>query len=208
MPPRRSSIQRFEDLAVWQAGRELVNGVYRAARSQDLRKDRGLTSQMTRAAVSITSNIAEGHVRGSRVQYVEFCFIAKGSAGELRSQVINAHDAGLLDDTAYSWLHDKCLDVSRLLAGYIKHLTESSTKIRGMKFTRAADRERTSWEDFLAEHGIEQQPDGRHVVKASPATAVKPGPADAVDPGSADAANPRAGRGGKSGAVARRSLDG
>jgi four helix bundle protein len=113
MPPRRSSIQRFEDLAVWQAGRELVNGVYRAARSQDLRKDRGLTSQMTRAAVSITSNIAEGHERGSRVQYVEFCFIAKGSAGELRSQVINAHDAGLLDDTAYSWLHDKCLDVSR-----------------------------------------------------------------------------------------------
>ena len=77
----RSAVQRFEDLRVWQAGRELVKGVYRATRTQALKSDPGLIDQMTRAAVSITSNIAEGYERGSRVQIIEFCFYAKGSAG-------------------------------------------------------------------------------------------------------------------------------
>lgn len=163
MARTRSAIQRFEDLKVWQAARELVKGVYRALQSQELRKDRGLVDQMTRAAVSITSNIAEGHERGSRVQYIEFCFYSKGSAGELRSQVINAHDVGLLDATAYGWLHEKCEDVSRLLAGYIKHLIETARLIPGMRFTRELDRESISWEAFLAEHGMRQLENGRCV---------------------------------------------
>lgn len=95
---------------------------------------------MTRAAVSITSNIAEGHERGSRAQYVEFCFYAKGSAGELRSQVINAHDVALLDDKAFRWLHDKAEEVSRQIAGYIKHLVETVNAIPGMRRTGEADR--------------------------------------------------------------------
>jgi four helix bundle protein len=163
MARTRSSIQQFEDLKVWQVARELVKGVYRAAKTQELRKDRGLIDQMTRAAVSVTSNIAEGHERGSRVQYIEFCFYAKGSAGELRSQVINAHDIGLLDETAYEWLHSRCLELSRMLAGYIKHLMETASSIAGMRFTREADRNRVSWEEFLAEHGIRRLEDGRCV---------------------------------------------
>ncbi|MCB9850909.1 MAG: four helix bundle protein [Phycisphaerales bacterium] len=163
MARARSSVQRFEDLKVWQAGRELVKGVYRAAKTQELRKDRGLVDQITRAAVSVTSNIAEGHERGSRAQYIESCFIAKGSAGEVRSQLINAHDVGLLDEQAYNWLHDKCTEVSRMLAGYIKHLVETSNTMPGMKFTRAADRSRMSWDEFLAEHGIKQLPNGQCV---------------------------------------------
>ncbi len=159
----RSRIQRFEDLRVWQAGRELAKGVYRAARSQPLRKDRGLVDQMTRAAVSVTSNIAEGHERGSRLQNVEFCFYAKGSAGELRSQVINAHDVELIDDTAFEWLHAKCEEVSSLLAGYIKHLMETADKMPGMKFTREIHRKWGSIEEWLADHGIRRLADGRCV---------------------------------------------
>ena len=136
----RSSIQRFEDLKVWQVSRELVKGVYRATRTQALKSDAGMIDQMTRAAVSITSNLAEGHERGSRVQNIEFCFYAKGSAGELRSQVINARDAELLDEVAFGWLHAKCEEVSKLLAGYIKHLIETANKIPGMRFTRETDR--------------------------------------------------------------------
>lgn len=163
--PRRSraSIQRFEDLRVWQVGREVVKGVYRATRTQPLKTDPGMIDQMTRAAVSITSNIAEGYERGSRVQNIEFCFYAKGSAGELRSQVINAHDVALLDDTAFDWLHAKCEEVSRLLAGYIKHLIETANKMPGMRFTRQVDRAWASWEDFLADHGIRRLEDGRCV---------------------------------------------
>ncbi len=164
MARKRSPIQRFEDLQVWQASRELVKWVYHAARTQPLKRDPSLVDQMQRAAVSVSSNLAEGHERGSRVQYVEYCFIAKGSAGELRSQVINAHDVGLLDDNAYAYLYERCLDVSRLLGGYIKHLLESCAKVPGSKFTRAADRDRPAWEEFLADHGIRQLPDGQCVL--------------------------------------------
>ncbi len=163
MARSRSSIQRFEDLKVWQVGCELVKGVCRAARTQELKRDRGLVDQMTRAAVSITSNLAEGHERGSRIQYIEFCFYAKGSAGELRSQVINAHDAGLLDDAAFQWLHGKCMDVSRLLAGYIKHLIETAQTLPGMRFTRDADRDTLTWEEFLTQIGMKRLSDGRCV---------------------------------------------
>lgn len=135
-------VRRFEDLKVWQAARELVKGVYRATRSQKLRSDRGLVSQMTRAAVSVTSNIAEGYERGSRVQNIEFCFYAKGSLGELRSQIINAHDVEFLDEVAFEWLHARCEEVSAMLAGYIKHLSASAPRIRGMKYTSENDRTR------------------------------------------------------------------
>ncbi|MCB9865298.1 MAG: four helix bundle protein [Phycisphaerales bacterium] len=167
MAAKRSNIQRFEDLKVWQAGQELVNGVYRAARTQALRRDFGLVGQMTRAAVSITSNVAEGHEHGSRVQYIEYCFRAKASAGELRSQVINAHDVELIDEKAYAWLYEKCQEVSKMLAGYIKHLVETANAIPGMKYTRAADRNRASWEEFLAEHGIGRLADGSYACGSS-----------------------------------------
>lgn len=113
---------RFEDLQVWQVARDLAKGVYQASRSQRLRCDRSLVDQMTRAAISVISNIAEGHERGSRAQNIEFCFYAKGSVGELRSQVIIARDVGLLDETAYRWLYAKCQEVSAQLGGYVKHM--------------------------------------------------------------------------------------
>ena len=159
----KSEIRRFEDLRVWRDARELVRGVYRATRTRRLRDDWGLVNQMRRAAVSITSNIAEGHERGSRVQYIEFCFYAKGSTGELRSQVINAHDVELIDDDVYDWLHDKCEAVSRQLASYIKHLIETAKTYPGMKFTREADRNKITFDEFLAEYGTERLQDGRHI---------------------------------------------
>jgi four helix bundle protein len=115
---------------------------------------------MTRAAVSITSNIADGHERGSGVQYVEYRFYAKGSAGELRSQIVNAHDVGLLDDEAFRWLHDKVEDVSCQLAGYVKHLVETAGTIRGMKHTREADRRHRTWDEIAAGFGLRRLADG------------------------------------------------
>ncbi len=164
-PKKRSAIQRFEDLDVWQEAKTLVKGVYRACRTQRLTEDRDLVRQMRRAAVSITSNIAEGHERGSRVEYVQFCFIAKGSAGELRSQIINASDVGSIDQEAYRWLHGQCEKVSSMLANYIKHLIETTGKIPGMKFTRVRDREPFDWDAFLAEYGLTRLASGQVVQK-------------------------------------------
>ncbi|MCK4341127.1 MAG: four helix bundle protein [Phycisphaerae bacterium] len=128
-------VARFEELHVWQTARELAQGVYRAAASQGIRNDYALLNQLKRAVISISSNIAEGYERGTRKQQIEFCYIAKGSAGEVRSQLIVAHDVGLLDDTAYDWLSERCDKCSRQLAAYIRHLKNTKHSIPGDKFT-------------------------------------------------------------------------
>ncbi len=133
---RREYAGRFEELHVWQTARGLAIEVYRAAESQRLAKDFALGDQMKRAAVSISSNIAEGYERGSRRQQIEACYIAKGSAGELRSQVRVAHDVGLLDAECHAALleaRDKC---TRQLANYIAHRKRTQTSIPGDKFSR------------------------------------------------------------------------
>jgi four helix bundle protein len=130
----RKGVERFEDLRVWETARELARGVYRAAKVQPLGDDYAMLNQMKRAALSISSNIAEGYERGTRKQQIEFCYMAKGSAGELRSQVLLAHDTGLLDDTAFTWLHGRCELCSRQLAACIRHLKQTRTRIQGAKF--------------------------------------------------------------------------
>jgi four helix bundle protein len=131
----RTRVRRFEDLKVWQTGRELVRGVYRASIVQKLAADYALQDQMKRAAVSIVSNVAEGFERGTRKQQIESCYLAKGSAGELRAQVIIAHDAGLLDQQAFTWLHDKCEKCSGQLQLYIRNLRATRQTYPGPKFS-------------------------------------------------------------------------
>ncbi len=128
------TVRRFEDLEVWQVARKIAQGVYRAARTQGLRGDFALANQMKRAAVSISSNIAEGFERGTRKQQIEFCYLAKGSAGELRSQVVLAHDVGMLGEKAYGWLIERCETCSRMLAAYIRNLKRSSSQFPGLKY--------------------------------------------------------------------------
>lgn len=128
------AVRRFEELEVWQTARELARGVYRAARTQGVGRDPVLINQMKRAAISISSNIAEGHERGTRRQQIEFCYVAKGSAGELRSQIIIAHDVELLDARAFRWLSEQCEKCSRQLARYLSHLQRSQNTLRGLKY--------------------------------------------------------------------------
>ena len=134
---QRQMIRRFDDLDVWQMARELAKGVYRAAQAQGLRNDYPLMNQMKRAAVSISSNIAEGFERVTRKQHIEFAYIAKGSAGELRSQIIVARDVGLLDEQAHDWLIERCESCSRMLSAYIGSLKESKERFRGVKYEQA-----------------------------------------------------------------------
>lgn len=83
----------FEDLEVWQTACRLSIEVYKVL---DGCKDYGLKNQMTRAAVSIASNIAEGAERGSNPDFARFIHIAKGSAAELRTQLYIANRIGLV----------------------------------------------------------------------------------------------------------------
>jgi four helix bundle protein len=109
--------QRFEDLVAWQKARLLTGDIYRVTRVGDLSRDFALIRQMQRAAVSIMSNIAEGYERNRPGEFHQFLSIAKGSCGELRSQLYVAHDAGLLSSEQFADLRSQAEEVSRIING-------------------------------------------------------------------------------------------
>ncbi len=80
-------VTSFRDLRVWQRGMELVERVYGLTQSFPEREAYGLTSQIRRAAVSVPSNIAEGHAREHLREYPHYLSVAQGSLAELQTQV-------------------------------------------------------------------------------------------------------------------------
>ena len=90
------AVRQFEDLVAWQLARELTASVYRMTRTTPMSRDRGLCEQIQRASVSIMSNIAEGHERGSTQEYYRFLAIAKASCAEVRSLLYVALDSGYI----------------------------------------------------------------------------------------------------------------
>jgi four helix bundle protein len=80
----KKEVKRFEDLQVWKDAMNLTFSIYEKFK---LCKDYGFKDQIQRAAVSIPSNIAEGFERQTAKEFVQFLYIAKGSGGELRTQL-------------------------------------------------------------------------------------------------------------------------
>ena len=81
-------VRKYEDLIVWQKAMDLVEEIYRIARLLPNEETYGLSSQMKRAAVSIPSNIAEGQERNTTKDFINHLYIAKGSKGELETQLL------------------------------------------------------------------------------------------------------------------------
>ena len=119
------SVRRFEDFAVWQQAREFVQLVYQQTRRGEFAKDFGLKDQLQRAAVSITSNIAEGYERNSNKELLRFLYIAKGSAGEVRSQLYNASDVGYIDGTDVKDLMERIQQISAGIYNWITSIQKS-----------------------------------------------------------------------------------
>ncbi len=120
------AVDRFEDLIVWQKARVLTAKIYSATRAGSFAKDFGLVDQIRRAVVSIGSNIAEGFERGNNKEFLVFLGVAKGSAGEVRSQLHTAYDVSHLSEEQYNSLLKMAEDVSRLITGLIHSLRKSS----------------------------------------------------------------------------------
>jgi len=117
-----ATAKRFEDLQVWQEARDLAPETYKIVNRQPFRTDLGLRDQITRAAISTVSNIAEGFERGSRTEFVQFLHVAKASNGEVRSQLYVARDQEYIDEGKFSEMQASPLSLSRRLAKFIGYL--------------------------------------------------------------------------------------
>ena len=127
-----ATYKSFEDLPVWQNARELAVQVYRTTSKGKLKDDYGLRNQIQRSTVSISSNIAEGFERGSKRESIQFLYVAKGSAGELRSQLFIAKDIGYMDKSDFKVLLNSATTVSKQIGGFIEYL--KTAEFKGQKF--------------------------------------------------------------------------
>lgn len=96
--------------------------MYRVSGRGKFEKDFGLRDQIQRASVSVMANIAEGFERGSDREFHRFLYIAKGSAGEVRSHLFVALDLGYLSAEEFSDLRTKSEEVAKSLSGFITYL--------------------------------------------------------------------------------------
>jgi four helix bundle protein len=112
----------FERLDTWHAAIALADLVYQSTRHFPEAERFGLTSQMRRAAVSVSSNLAEGCSRSSRTDYARFVEIATGSVFEIVSQATLARHQGLLSEVEFQKLYQAAEQQSRMLSGLRKSL--------------------------------------------------------------------------------------
>lgn len=118
------SVQRFEDLHVWQKARELNRQIYLATKTTTFARDFALRDQIRRASISVMSNLAEGFDRGSRNEFQRFVAIAKGSCAEVQSQLYAAMDIGYMTSEQCKSLLEQAKEVSRMLGGLRRSLKE------------------------------------------------------------------------------------
>jgi four helix bundle protein len=110
----------FQKLRVWQIAKELAVKIYKLTSNQSFSKDFGLRDQIQRSAVSIPSNIAEGDELETDKQSIRHFYIAKGSAAELLTQLIIAHEIGYIDQEIKDNLVNECKIISVMLQKLIK----------------------------------------------------------------------------------------
>ena len=123
-----ATIEKFEELEVWKTSIELCADIYRLTNTELFAKDYGLKDQIRRASVSVPSNISEGYERDSKKQFLYFLVIAKGSCGELRTQLRIARILNYLDEKEYILINEKALSTIKQLAGFIKYLKQYEPK--------------------------------------------------------------------------------
>ena len=117
-----AKVERFEDLEVWQAARDVAKAIYQASATGAFSRDYGLRDQICRAAVSVPSNIAEGFSRHSNKEFIQYLFIAKGSAAEVQSQLYTALDQGYVSQEASDNTHQALDVVAKQLSSFITYL--------------------------------------------------------------------------------------
>ena len=125
-------VRDFEELAIFQKARELSKKIYPITQRGEFKYDTRFVQQIRAAVGSIMDNIAEGFERTGNKEFLNFLYIAKGSCGEVRSQLIRANDIGYLTPEEYEELYSDCRKLSASIMNFIKEIKTSD--ITGAKY--------------------------------------------------------------------------
>ena len=115
-------IINYKDLLVWQKAYKLCLEVYKITTNFPRSELYGLVSQMRRSALSIPSNISEGHTRQYTKEFIHFLFIALASSSELETQIIISHEMNYMRNEDYDNITVKLVEVRKMLNGLINSL--------------------------------------------------------------------------------------
>ncbi len=126
-----ATFTRFEDIEAWKMGRILVNRIYTITNVHVFKSDYILSTQIKRAAISVTSNIAEGFDRDSKKEFIYYLAIAKGSCGEIRSQLYTALDQKYITIETFNEIYNLANDISKLIHNLSVYLKKSD--IEGLR---------------------------------------------------------------------------
>jgi len=121
-------LRNYRDLEVWQKSYALALDVYRLTSEFPKREVYGMVSQLTRAAVSIPSNIAEGYSRGHTADYVRFLYIARGSLAEIDTQLMLSRDLGYIEAEVCLRILKRYEHLERMLSALIRGLKEKQDR--------------------------------------------------------------------------------
>jgi four helix bundle protein len=125
-------IERFEDMEIWKEARELCSRIFEITSEGRFGSDYRFRDQVRASAGSVMDNIAEGFERGGNKELIQFLSIAKGSCGEVRSQVHRAYDFKYLSKDVHTSLIGLTLNLSKHISGFMTYLKNS--QIKGTKY--------------------------------------------------------------------------
>ena len=127
-----ATITKFEDLEIWQEARKLAKEVFILSKETDLKTDFRFKEQIKASSGSVIDNIAEGFERDGNLEFRQFLSIAKGSAGETRSQIYRLYDCEYISEEQFKELKNKYEKLSGKIKNFITYLNKKDFK--GNKF--------------------------------------------------------------------------
>ena len=123
-----ASIHRFEEIISWKEARILNGTIGKLIDDNRLDRNYRLISQIEGSSGSIMDNIAEGFERGGNREFIQFLYIAKGSSGELRSQLYRALDRHYINQNEFDELSIHSMKISNMIQSFIGYLESSDLK--------------------------------------------------------------------------------
>ena len=127
-----ATIRRFEDLECWKKARELDKEVYAVSSVGKFARDFEIKNQINAASGSVMDNIAEGFDRGGRNEFLNFLSYAKGSTGEVKSQLYRALDRGYIEQQTFERIYEVADSAANLIGKMMQYLNKSN--YGGQKF--------------------------------------------------------------------------